>query len=162
MIYLVGVSGEQIQRLMADVGPLCETIAGVYQEGELLWLVEFDDATLVIVEFDEEVMKLNLSAEIGAPDAEDRLKAYETMLIYNFASSQTGGLRLGLDEPDGKAFLFYDLVASHLELSALQRALANFADRAALMANLIEAGLGRETTTADHSAVEEIPGALRI
>ena len=71
-------------------------------------------------------MALVISASVGTPPHEDRLRMYELMLQFNNQWHLTGGLRLALEGPAGSGSMIFSVPVEGLENSQLATILANF------------------------------------
>lgn len=154
---------DRIQLLIEELGPATEEVAEVQQQGEGEWTVFFDDESAVGLDFVPEQEKLVLSAELGAPPAEGKAATYEFVLIYNFNWTESGGIKVGLDAPDGSLELMFELNSASLDLPTLQLVLASFAEKARAWRELIAAGIGGAGVPLEASdSLENALGAFRV
>lgn len=119
------VDAAQLHTLFAEIGPLFDLDQVSEFDGEASWAV-VADGTVVTFEADDERSMLVLSAEVGRPRDDLRLKVYEAVLQYNLASRETGGARMALDGPDGAVVLLYDLATGDLETPRLAAVIEEF------------------------------------
>jgi hypothetical protein len=117
---------ERVRSLLTDIGPAMD-LAGVSEMADGgPWALGDQDGTVIHVEHMAEDDRLWLSADVGTPRAEDRLRLYELILLYNAQWQQTGGVRIALDSPDGRIVQAYDVAASGLDVTRLRTLLGNF------------------------------------
>ena len=89
------MDSEQLDRLMAEVGPLDDDIPECVRLEGGDYAVRFDDVD-VFVEWDAASARLVLSVEVATPPASRAASIYEALLAYNSLWRETGGLRLAL------------------------------------------------------------------
>jgi hypothetical protein len=118
---------ESIQLLMQEIGPATPEIDAVMQSEEGSWAVQFEDETVVQIEWADEPSRLVLSSALGQARPEMRLPVYETLLSYNLLWQDTGGVKAALAGPGGEVSLLYELFAdTALSLGDLRTVLLNF------------------------------------
>src|SRR5262245_10352205 len=120
---------QQIQDLMAAIGPMIDPLAVSEFEAENTWTLQIDEDTLLIIDLDEKQDKLVFTTEIGVPTG-DRVALNERLLCLNYHWDTTGGVRMALDGPQGAVVQLFDLPCAELEPSRLARVIANFLDTA--------------------------------
>ena len=135
---------EQLQVLFQELGPATEGISEVYQDAAGQWGVVFHETTGIILEFDPEQQKLILTTELGAPPADRRLETYELLLISNYARSETGGISMALNGPQGEVTQMYELNTADLTLQTLQAVLVNFAAKSEFWKEAVAQGIPHE------------------
>ena len=138
-----------VQQIMSEVGPLLEIDEIQEAEDGLAWLLAIEEGFAVLAELDEENERLILSAEIGAPQEAKRTRLYEMLLVYNAQWTQTGGIRMVLDEPGGQVVQMFDLAASNLEVSRLARILVNFVEIGLGWRQIVTESSGQPSESAD-------------
>jgi hypothetical protein len=117
---------ERIQIMMEEIGPSMSEIEAVIQSEEKNWAIQFDDQSIVMLEWSESPDRIVLSAMLGTASESMQLSVYETLLCYNLLWKDTGGVKMALSGPGGELVLLYELFASNLSLNELQTVLANF------------------------------------
>ena len=117
---------ERIQIMMEEIGPNMPEIEAVIQSEEKNWAIQFDDQSIVMVEWTDRPDRVVLSAMLGTPAEKMQLSVYETLLCYNLLWKDTGGVKMALAGPGGELILLYELHASELSLNELQTVLSNF------------------------------------
>ncbi len=118
---------ERIQIMMEEIGPSMPDIEAVIQSEEKNWAIQFEDQSIVMVEWADRPDRVVLSAMLGTPSEKMQLSVYETLLCYNLLWKDTGGVKMALAGPGGELILLYELHASELNLNELQTVLSNFA-----------------------------------
>ncbi len=151
---------EQIQLIIEELGPATEEVLEVQQHEEAAWTVVLDEATAVGLDFMADQEKLVLSMELGAVPEDRKTASYEFMLLYNFNWPQSGGIKLGLDAPEGNVVLMFELNVSQLELPELQHILASFVEKARAWRELVAIGLGDEAPP--DVIFDDFQGAIRV
>lgn len=135
----------QVNALMSELGPILDPLDITAYEAEGTWTLLVDEETLLVIEHDEELGRLFLSADIGAPPEAERLAVYELLLRYNAQGRETGGVRMALEEPGGMLMQICDLPLAGLDVTGLQAAIAAFARTADAWRRLIAGGAGVES-----------------
>lgn len=148
---------ERIRTLMEAVGPLSEAIDTVAQTGDAAFTVVFDEDTVVLLDVLEDQQKLVLSVDLGTPAPERRLAAYQTMLCYNLAWPETGGVKMGLGGAFGPIVQMFELVTADLEAEALAGVLVRFAALARYWRRWLAEG-----PAADDPAPAALPAEMMI
>jgi hypothetical protein len=120
------IDSERVRTLMTDIGPAMD-LADVSEAADGgPWALGDQDGTVIYVENIPEEDRLWLSADVGAPRAEERTRLYELILLYNAQWRQKGGVRIVLDAPEGRIVQAFDVVASGLDVPRLRTLLVNF------------------------------------
>jgi hypothetical protein len=117
---------ERMQIMMEEIGPSMSEIEAVIQSEEKNWAIQFEDQSIVMLEWTDSPDRVVLSAMLGAASESMQLSVYETLLCYNLLWKDTGGVKMALSGPGGELVLLYELFASNLSLNELQTVLANF------------------------------------
>lgn len=117
---------ERVQIMMEEIGPSMPEIEAVIQSEEKNWAIQFDDQSIVMLEWAEKPDRIVLSSMLGAPVEDMQLSVYETLLCYNLLWKDTGGVKMALAGPGGELILLYELHASELMLNDMQTILSNF------------------------------------
>lgn len=117
---------EQIQQLMAELGPSLSDIDAVVQTEDPSWAIQFSDETVLIIEPSEEPARMVFSTELGSASDSLQLPIYQTLLCYNLLWRETGGVKIGLAGPKGALILSSELCLDGLTLMNLQDAINNF------------------------------------
>jgi hypothetical protein len=117
---------ERMQIMMEEIGPAMPEIEAVIQSEEKNWAIQFEDQSIVMLEWAENPDRVVLTAMLGAPSESMQLSVYETLLCYNLLWKDTGGVKMALSGPAGELVLLYELFASNLNRNELQTVLINF------------------------------------
>lgn len=117
---------ERMQILMQEIGPSLPEIEAVIQSEEKNWAIQFDDQSIVMLEWAESPDRVVLTAMLGTPSESMQLSVYETLLCYNLLWKDTGGVKMALSGPGGELILLYELFAAQLNLGELQTVVTNF------------------------------------
>lgn len=117
---------ERMQIMMEEIGPAMPEIDAVIQSEEENWAIQFEDQTIVTIEWAKNPDRVVLSTILGIPSESMQLSVYETLLCYNLLWKDTGGVKMALAGPNGELMLLYDLYMSELMLSDMQIVLSNF------------------------------------
>ncbi len=117
---------ERMQIMMEEIGPAMSEIEAVIQSEEKNWAVQFEDQSIVMLEWAESPDRVVLTAMLGVPSETMQLSVYETLLCYNLLWKDTGGVKMALSGPSGELVLLYELFASNLNRNELQTVLINF------------------------------------
>ncbi len=118
---------ERIQIMIEEIGPNMPEIEAIIQSEEKNWAIQFEDQSIVMLEWADRPDRIVLSAMLGTPVEKMQLSVYETLLCYNLLWKDTGGIKMALAGPGGELILVYELHASELALNELQTVLSNFA-----------------------------------
>lgn len=119
---------EDINAIIAEVGPLDDGIAEVLRLGPDTWAIRFAAADIQL-EFDERMDRLMLSVDIGTIAAARRQSITEALIALSLLWRQTGGLRFGLSGPESPAFLMVDLAGGEITAKQIAIVASNLADR---------------------------------
>jgi hypothetical protein len=117
---------ERMQIMMEEIGPSMPEIEAVIQNEEKNWAIQFDDQSIITLEWSEKPERVVLTSLLGIPSESMQLSVYETLLCYNLLWKDTGGVKMALSGPGGELVLLYELFVSHLSLNELQTVLSNF------------------------------------
>ncbi len=117
---------QRMQIMMEEIGPVMPSIEAVIQSEEKNWAIQFDDQSIVMLEWAEKPDRVVLTAMLGAPSESMQLSVYETLLCYNLLWKDTGGVKMALSGPGGELILLYELFSTDLTLNELQTVLTNF------------------------------------
>ena len=117
---------DRFQIMMEEIGPSLDEIEAVIQSEECNWAIQFDDQTIITLEWADKPDRIVLSSVLGIPSQETQLSVYETLLCYNLLWKDTGGVKMALAGPDGELILLYEMYAAGLNISELQTILLNF------------------------------------
>jgi hypothetical protein len=117
---------ERMQIMMEEIGPSMPEIEAVIQSEEKNWAIQFDDQSIITLEWAEKPERVVLTSMLGVPSESMQLSVYETLLCYNLLWKDTGGVKMALSGPGGELVLLYELFVSDLSLNELQTVLSNF------------------------------------
>ena len=117
---------ERMQIMMEEIGPSMPEIEAVIQSEEKNWAIQFDDQSIVTLEWAEKPERVVLTSMLGVPSESMQLSVYETLLCYNLLWKDTGGVKMALSGPGGELVLLYELFTSDLSVNELQTVLSNF------------------------------------
>ncbi len=129
---------QQFRTLLLEVAPLLESAQAVLRQDNATWVMVFADELLVEVHVDERLRKVVLSTLVGRPEDELCASTYQVLFIVNGLWRETGGLRFGLDAPDGEIEQCLDLNLDHLSVQKLVAIMEDFTARAGVWQALIE------------------------
>jgi hypothetical protein len=122
----MATSLERMQIMMEEIGPAMPEIDAVIQSEAENWAIQFEDQTIVTLEWAEKPDRVVLSTMLGIPSESMQLSVYETLLCYNLLWKDTGGVKMALAGPNGELLLLYELYMSDLMLNDMQTVLSNF------------------------------------
>ncbi len=117
---------ERMQIMMEEIGPSMSEIEAVIQSEEKNWAIQFDDQSIIMLEWADSPDRVVLTAMLGTPTESMQLSVYETLLCYNLLWKDTGGVKMALSGPGGELVLLYELFAGSITLNELQIVLTNF------------------------------------
>ncbi len=117
---------ERMQIMMEEIGPSMPDIEAVIQSEDTNWAIQFEDQSIVMLEWAEQPERVVLTTLLGTPSEAMQLSVYETLLCYNLLWKDTGGVKMALSGPGGELVLLYELFASNLNLNEMQIVLTNF------------------------------------
>ena len=119
-----------IDHLMQQLGPLVDEIVAIRQVEQSVWaLAVAPDSALIVVE-NQTAHKLTFRITIGPVPASRRSAVYETVLLANSLWSESGGVCLALDEPDGNIEMICDLFQLDLDLATFVTVVTNILAKA--------------------------------
>src|SRR5262245_39254747 len=96
---------ERIEQLMKEVGPAADLLVVDAYPTDHMWHIAVDENTEVFIELAPSRGVLVVMAPVGKPVERDLKQLYELFLCYGQAWSESGGLRLSLDRPDGDVWV---------------------------------------------------------
>ena len=117
---------ERVQIMMEEIGPSMPEIEAVIQSEEKNWAIQFDDQSIITLEWAEKPERVVLTSMLGVPSESMQLSVYETLLCYNLLWKDTGGVKMALAGPGGDLMLLYELYVDQLMLNDLQIVISNF------------------------------------
>ena len=117
---------ERMQIMMEEIGPSMPEIEAVIQSENTNWAIQFEDQSILMLEWAEQPDRVVLTTMLGTPSDSMQLSVYETLLCYNLLWKDTGGVKMALSGPGGELVLLYEMFASNLNLSEMQVVLTNF------------------------------------
>jgi hypothetical protein len=100
------------------------------QVEESLWTVQFEDGSALSIRRADTPERLVLSASLGRAQSEQQFALYEVLLCYNLLWQETGGVRIGMDGPQGELVLVYDFFANAPSANTLRTVVLNVAELA--------------------------------
>jgi hypothetical protein len=121
-------STEQLNALMAEIGPMLEIQEVTGFESQNAWTLELDDQTLLFADHEPDQNRLVISGEVAKPHPDRKAALHELLLQYNYQWKTTGGVRMALDEPDGAVVQICDISTINLDASALAGTIQVFTD----------------------------------
>ena len=122
----MATSLERMQIMMEEIGPAMPEIDAVIQSENENWAIQFEDQTILTLEWAEKPDRVVLSTMLGIPSESMQLTVYETLLCYNLLWKDTGGVKMALAGPNGELMLLYEMYIEGLLLNDLQTVLSNF------------------------------------
>lgn len=117
---------ERMQIMIEEIGPSVPDIQAVIQSEDTNWAIQFNDQSIVMLEWVNSPDRVVLTSMLGVPSESMQLTVYETLLCYNLLWKDTGGVKMALSGPGGELVVIYELFAADLTLSELQTVLTNF------------------------------------
>jgi hypothetical protein len=134
---------EHLALVLSEVGPAFDEVEQIEALAENAWVVVFDQETAIEVHLDAVGHCLNFIMPLGPVKADDREKAYEMLLSYNFLKQDTGGFHMALDGDAGNVLLMLDVHHTDIEVYAMT----------AILATLLELGQNwRDVLAGDRQA----------
>ncbi|MEE4379667.1 MAG: type III secretion system chaperone, partial [Candidatus Competibacteraceae bacterium] len=120
------------------------------------------DEAVLELHVDDRLHKLVLSMALGATKEHQRATTYHALLVANGLWRETGGLRFGLDAPDGEIEQCLDLNLNDIAVQYLIEILQDFVDRGRVWREIIalHGGLNSEEIEQQHPDFNA--GMLRI
>lgn len=143
---------ERIQIMMEEIGPSMSEIEAVIQSEDKNWAIQFDEQSIVTLEWAEKPERIVLTSMLGTPSEKMQTSVYETLLCYNLLWKDTGGVKMALSGPGGELVLLYELFVADLSLNELQTVLTNFVSIAQVWSVYV--------TGEGNQLAENLPGAM--
>lgn len=131
----------ELDRLMAEVGPLDDTIITCVKTPDGAYAIRFDDAD-VLAEWDDRRKRLVLSAEIGTPSPVRTPHVHATLLSYNLLWRETGGLSMAMTGRQGAVVQMVDLAGPEIEARNVATIAVNLAERTRIWRAYFESEAG--------------------
>jgi len=117
---------ERMQAMMEEIGPAMAEIEAVIQSDDKKWAIQFEDQSIIMLEWTKRPDRIVLSSMLGIPSETMQLSVYEALLCYNLLWKDTGGVKMALAGPGGDLMLLYELYVDQLMLNDLQIVISNF------------------------------------
>lgn len=155
-------SSDQIQLLMEELGPATDEVTDVIREADASWTIALVDETVIGFDLVEDQEKLMLSTELGEPPEERRAFFNELFMVYNFNWVQSGGVKIGLESPNGEYVMMFELNAAGLSLQKLQMVIANMARQSLAWRELIAIGMEGATPPESGFDTDLTTAAIRV
>lgn len=153
-----------VEDLLTEIGPDLD-VQGVLSLEEGLWVVVYDEKTIVVVRHDPDRKCLNFTIDLGNVPPGNELTAYRHLLAYSSLTERTGGIRIVLDSPQGGLVQMLDLFTEDLDHPTLETVIGNFVSTARAWRTVIARGLSiddTDETPAAHIEELEPDTALRV
>ncbi len=131
---------ERLDKIMEELGPVMPEVTTVAQLEEHEWVVVWQEDAVVSLHFDSRDSFLHFSLHVGVPESEQRLSAYEALLMYNFLGISTGGVRMSLDGPGGMVVQEYGCASRDIDLTRIQGILRGFVTKGYLWREMLASG----------------------
>ena len=80
---------ERMQIMMEEIGPSMPEIEAVIQNEEKNWAIQFEDQSIITLEWSEKPERVVLTSLLGIPSESMQLSVYETLLCYNLLWKDT-------------------------------------------------------------------------
>ncbi len=122
----MSINLQKFQIMMEEVGPEVSDIETVIQNEDRDWAIQFEDQTIVTLEWADNPDKVVLSTILGKPTQKNQLSVYETLLCYNLLWRDTGGVKMALGGPEGEILLIYEMYMQETNLNEFKTVLLNF------------------------------------
>ena len=122
----MSINLQKFQIMMEEVGPEVSDIETVIQNEDRDWAIQFEDQTIVTLEWADNPDKVVLSTILGKPTQKNQLSVYETLLCYNLLWRDTGGVKMVLGGPEGEILLIYEMYMQETNLNEFKTVLLNF------------------------------------
>lgn len=123
---------QRARTLITELGRVLPDNNALSQVEESLWTIRFEDGSTLFIRPTETPERLVLSASLGHAPGEKQFALYELLLCYNALWQKTGGVRIGMDGPQGELVLAYDYFADSPSASTLRTVVLNVAGLAAI------------------------------
>ena len=149
----MSINLQKFQIMMEEVGPAISDIETVIQSEDRDWAIQFEDQSIVTLEWAENPDKVVLSTILGKPPQTNQLSVYETLLCYNLLWRDTGGVKMALGGPEGEILLIYEMYVVDTTLNDFKTVLLNFLNIAKVWEVFIESedSLAKDTS---HDALD--------
>jgi hypothetical protein len=132
------MSAVRLDEIIDQLGPESPDVNCVAATGHEMWAVQCDNGAIAHLTRRDAPRRLELMAEVASLHAGTSMKAMRALLMFNFLSVDTGGLRMGLSAVDDAVFLIRDIPEADLSLAVLQGALRELVDLAAKWALIMD------------------------
>jgi hypothetical protein len=120
-----------MRELMEQLGPAMKGVEAVVEIDSNDWVVEVAGPRLVTIERQEALGVATVSMSVGRPADGDRIRIYETALVYNSLWRQSPGVRMSMAGEHEELRLSVELPTPDLQLETLVGALASVLEKGA-------------------------------
>ncbi|NJN47321.1 MAG: type III secretion system chaperone [Candidatus Competibacteraceae bacterium] len=153
---------EQFREILLETVPLLEGAQALLRQDDASWIMALDDEVTVEMHVDERLHKLVMCMSLGAVKDEQRTATYQVLLVANGLWRETGGLRFGLDAPDGEIEQCLDLNLNDIAVQYLIEILQDFVDRGRVWREIIARHGGLKPERVEQQRSDFNAGMLRI
>ncbi len=148
----MSINLQKFQIMMEEVGPEVSDIETVIQNEDRDWAIQFEDQTIVTLEWADNPDKVVLSTILGKPTQKNQLSVYETLPCYNLLWRDTGGVKMALGGPEGVILLIYEMYMQETNLNEFKTVLLNFLN----IAKVWEVFIQSEDSSMDETAHDSL------
>jgi hypothetical protein len=128
---------EQFRDILLEAVPLMADARALLRQDDESWIMAFSDEAMVELHVDERLHKLVLCMPLGRAKDDQRAMTYQALLVASGLWRETGGLRFGLDAPDGEIEQCLDLNLNDIAVQSLIAIVKDFADRGRVWREII-------------------------
>ncbi len=143
------------ESLLLEAAPLADA-DGVVETPEKAWGILWEPDSSILVEWDAELPRFVLTADVCPLPVEDRPRFLEMLLAYNYLWNVHGGVRAALDDSRGMVSLMLDVPTEGLSAQLLAAVLSNMRAAVAAWRGVLQSSAG--STPGGAAGVEEMPG----
>ncbi|WP_100915626.1 type III secretion system chaperone [Pseudoalteromonas spongiae] len=118
---------EKLNELITELGPLL-TPDSIIQLAPNQWQINVP-GTQLCMQYVADSDSATLYSELTPINEDERLAMYQAMLCYNAQFAKTGGVTLGLIEPDGNGLMMLELPLANLTLQHLISIILRFVEK---------------------------------
>ncbi|MEM6654821.1 MAG: CesT family type III secretion system chaperone [Planctomycetota bacterium] len=153
---------EQLQQVMAEIGPLTDEVLSVVQIGDREWDIALEDDVAILASYDELGEKVTFDVDVGPLPEGDPAPIFEMLLTFNSCWRETGGLRTAIDEPGGDVSLVLDYFAEQLDVTRVSAVILALLEKRSQWREAIEAVAASGDSDAAGQPLAEPPGSMRV
>ena len=152
---------DDVHNLMKEIGPISDLFRVTEFDEARTWQLDVDDNTSVFADYDDELDKLTISADVATIDPNAKTEVYESLLMFNYQWEETGGLKMALSGPSDGVVLAYEVPVVERQVTVFHQILQNFVIHVHSWRTMLESGTF-QTRHSESTPLPEPNNGIRV